>query len=74
MFFIEAQGSCGAKTSPCCSSSIEMLSGDLIKAILPSRGGRSIVTPENISIELLQQGDVLAPQEPWASMKNTGEW
>ena len=29
---------------------------------------------DNISIELLQKGDALAPQEPWASMENTGEW
>ncbi|GAB2688300.1 VOC family protein [Aliiglaciecola aliphaticivorans] len=31
-------------------------------------------SPDNISIELLQRGDSLAPQEPWASMENTGEW
>lgn len=31
-------------------------------------------TPDNISIELLQKGERLAPQEPWASMQNTGEW
>ncbi len=31
-------------------------------------------SPDNISIELLQRGDSLALQEPWASMKNTGEW
>lgn len=31
-------------------------------------------SPDNISIELLQKGDALAPQEPWASMENTGEW
>ncbi|MDO6694325.1 VOC family protein [Aliiglaciecola sp. 3_MG-2023] len=31
-------------------------------------------SPDNISIELLQRGDALAPQEPWASMENTGEW
>jgi len=31
-------------------------------------------SPDNISIELLQQGEVLAPQEPWASMENVGEW
>ncbi|HVL30476.1 MAG TPA: lactoylglutathione lyase, partial [Sphingomicrobium sp.] len=27
-----------------------------------------------ISIELLQKGERLPPQEPWASMPNTGEW
>ncbi|MDA1100363.1 MAG: VOC family protein [Proteobacteria bacterium] len=31
-------------------------------------------TPDNISIELLQDGDPLPPQEPWASMENTGNW
>jgi len=31
-------------------------------------------SPDNISIELLQKGDALPPQEPWASMPNTGEW
>ncbi len=33
-----------------------------------------IRTPDNISIELLQDGDALPPQEPWASMENTGAW
>ena len=33
-----------------------------------------IRTPDNISIELLQKGDALEPQEPWASMGNTGTW
>lgn len=31
-------------------------------------------SPDNISIELLQKGDPLPPQEPWASMPNTGSW
>lgn len=33
-----------------------------------------IRTPDNISIELLQTGDALPAQEPWASMENTGSW
>ncbi len=33
-----------------------------------------IRSPDNISIELLQEGDRLPPQEPWASMANTGKW
>lgn len=33
-----------------------------------------IKSPDNISIELLQKGDPLPPQEPWASMENIGEW
>jgi lactoylglutathione lyase len=31
-------------------------------------------SPDGISIELLQAGDALPPQEPWASMENTGSW
>ncbi|MFN8672387.1 MAG: VOC family protein [Candidatus Sericytochromatia bacterium] len=33
-----------------------------------------IKSPDNISIELLQKGEPLAPSEPWASMPNTGDW
>ena len=33
-----------------------------------------IKSPDGISIELLQKGDRLPPQEPWASMDNTGSW
>lgn len=33
-----------------------------------------IRSPENISIELLQKGERLAPEEPWASMQNVGSW
>lgn len=33
-----------------------------------------IRSPDNISIELLQKGDPLPKQEPWASMENTGTW
>lgn len=41
----------------------------------PPRDGHMafIRTPDNISIELLQDG-YLEPQEPWASMENTGSW
>jgi len=31
-------------------------------------------SPDNISIELLQKGESLPAQEPWASMPNTGKW
>jgi lactoylglutathione lyase len=31
-------------------------------------------SPDGISVELLQKGDALPAQEPWASMANTGEW
>ena len=42
----------------------------------PPRDGHMafVRSPDNISIELLQEGDKLAPAEPWASMPNTGEW
>ena len=42
----------------------------------PPRDGRMafIKSPDNISIELLQEGDSLPPAEPWLSMKNTGRW
>ena len=33
-----------------------------------------INSPDGISIELLQKGDKLKPQEPWSSMENTGSW
>lgn len=42
----------------------------------PPRDGRMafIRSPDNISIELLQAGNALPAQEPWASMPNTGKW
>jgi lactoylglutathione lyase len=42
----------------------------------PPRDGNMafIRSPDGISIELLQQGDALPPQEPWLSMPNTGVW
>ena len=42
----------------------------------PPRDGRMafIRSPDNISIELLQKGEALAPAEPWKSMPNTGAW
>ena len=42
----------------------------------PPREGRMafIRSPDNISIELLQKGEALPPQEPWVSMANTGVW
>ena len=42
----------------------------------PPRDGHMafIRSPDDISIELLQQGGSLPPAEPWASMSNTGEW
>ena len=42
----------------------------------PPRDGRMafVRSPDNISIELLQAGEALAPAEPWASMANSGHW
>ncbi len=42
----------------------------------PPRDGRMafVRSPDNISIELLQEGEALPPAEPWASMQNTGHW
>ena len=42
----------------------------------PPRDGRMafVRSPDLISIELLQKGEALPPEEPWASMPNTGEW
>jgi lactoylglutathione lyase len=42
----------------------------------PPRDGRMafVRSPDNISVELLQQGAPLAPAEPWASMPNVGQW
>jgi lactoylglutathione lyase len=42
----------------------------------PPRDGHMafVRSPDGISIELLQRGESLPPEEPWASMQNTGEW
>ena len=42
----------------------------------PPRDGRMafVRSPDNISIELLQAGEPLPPQEPWSSMPNQGTW
>ena len=42
----------------------------------PPRDGQMacVRSPDGISVEILQEGDALPPQEPWASMQNTGSW
>lgn len=42
----------------------------------PPRDGRMafVRSPDGISVELLQAGDALPVQEPWASMGNSGSW
>ena len=52
------------------------LQGSGVTILRPPRDGRMafVRSPDQHSIELLQRGEALAPQEPWASMPNTGEW
>ncbi len=47
-----------------------------VTILRPPRDGRMafVRSPDGISIELLQAGEALAPQEPWVSMENTGSW
>jgi lactoylglutathione lyase len=42
----------------------------------PPRDGRMafVRSPDQISVELLQKGTPLSPEEPWLSMPNTGTW
>ena len=42
----------------------------------PPRDGHMafVRSPDGISVELLQKGGSLEPQEPWVSMQNTGAW
>lgn len=42
----------------------------------PPRDGHMafVRSPDNISVELLQNGENLPPQEPWASMESVGHW
>ena len=51
-----------------------MLAGIVINR--PPRDGMMafVRSPDKHSIELLQKGNPLPPQEPWLSMKNTGKW
>jgi len=54
----------------------QMLMDKGVTILRPPRDGYMafIRTPDQISIELLQQGDRLPVQEPWASMENKGAW
>ena len=47
-----------------------------VTILRPPRDGRMafIRSPDQISIEILQKGSALPPQEPWISMQNVGEW
>ena len=54
----------------------EKLMADGVTINRPPRDGRMafIRSPDNISIELLQEGEALPDQEPWLSMENSGHW
>ena len=47
-----------------------------VTILRPPRDGKMafIRSPDQISVELLQEGDPLPPQEPWLSMPSQGEW
>ena len=53
----------------------ERLQSKGVKILRPPRDGRMafVRSPDQISIEILQEGDALEPLEPWLSMQNQGE-
>jgi len=52
-----------------------LMDGGVIISRPPRDGHMAFVrSPDNISIEILQAGDSLKPQEPWISMDNVGDW
>ena len=54
----------------------QSLMADGVTINRPPRDGYMafIRSPDGISIELLQDGQPLPPEEPWVSMANTGNW
>ncbi len=53
----------------------KLMDGGVVINRPPRDGHMAFVrSPDGISIELLQEGEHLPPQEPWASMENTGSW
>ena len=54
----------------------QQLQDNGVKILRPPRDGYMafVRSPDEISIELLQMGDPLPPQEPWASMPSSGAW
>ena len=54
----------------------EKLQNKGVTILRPPRDGKMafIRSPDQISVELLQEGDPLPPQEPWLSMPSQGEW
>lgn len=47
-----------------------------IEILRPPRDGfmAFVKSPDGVSVELLQKGDRLTPEEPWASRENVGSW
>lgn len=47
-----------------------------VTVVRPPRDGRMafVRSPDNISVELLQEGAALTPVEPWISMESVGHW
>ena len=54
----------------------EKLQNNGVQILRPPRDGRMafVRSPDQISIELLQEGEALPIQEPWASMPSQGSW
>lgn len=54
----------------------EKMQKEGVDILRPPRDGRMafIKSPDGQSIEILQDGDALPVQEPWASMGNQGSW
>lgn len=54
----------------------EKLQAHGVTILRPPRDGRMafVRSPDDISIELLQKGEALAPQAPWTDMPNVGAW
>ncbi|MDE2479302.1 MAG: VOC family protein [Betaproteobacteria bacterium] len=54
----------------------EQLQSHGVTILRPPRDGRMafVRSPDQISIELLQKGEALAPAKPWTDMPNVGSW
>ncbi|MBF0286929.1 MAG: VOC family protein [SAR324 cluster bacterium] len=54
----------------------QKLKDEGVAILRPPRDGKMafIRSPDQVSVELLQKGEALEPQEPWISMPNQGEW
>lgn len=65
-----------AVSTPNIYKTCEDLKNAGVTILRPPRDGRMafIKTPDSISIELIQEGEALAPEEPWLSAENIGSW